>query len=120
MDSFLHRDFLCNQKNKDSSLSVVAHHLLESSQSPLSPDIGATNIFRSDDTLVVLNKIDLLESACNSSCFDVKCEGAKVCTISCKTGGGIDQFMIHLKNMLKKMYVNTVFINLIVFQLVTV
>lgn len=70
---------------------------------------GATGVFRAEDTLVVLNKVDLIKCEQGTLNFDMdvlrsKCEGAEVCGISCKTREGVDQFMKCMEKILKTMY----------------
>lgn len=64
----------------------------------------ATRVFNPGDTIIVLNKTDLLLS-CETTSADSKCisEEVPVCWISCKTGEGIDQFMEQLKSLLEAM-----------------
>lgn len=72
---------------------------------------GATRVFKPDDTLVVLNKTDLLEERghvwgdVDVGVFRERCEGARVCAMSCKTGDGVGVFMEELGELLKMMYV---------------
>ena len=72
--------------------------------------IGATDIFKSQDTLIVLNKVDLvaLEEGGVPKSFDAeglhrRCGGAEVCVMSCKTGEGVELFMKCLEKKLKIM-----------------
>lgn len=71
---------------------------------------GTAGIFKPDETLVVLNKTDLIDAAEGRELFSLqrellrtKCEGAEVCSMSCKTGEGVDIFMGHLEKMLRTM-----------------
>lgn len=71
---------------------------------------GATGVFTPQDTLVVLNKTDLLDSSEGREPFGMEreflqtmCEGADVCAMSCKTGEGVERFMGHFEKMLRIM-----------------
>lgn len=98
----------------DLSLPAMAYYFLGlDNPTPMNRDSwseGITDIFKPDDTLVVLNKLDLLQSAepgyLEVDVLQSKCEGAAMCVMSCKTGEGVDVFMGQLEKMLKKMYAN--------------
>lgn len=65
---------------------------------------SATSVFGMEDTLVVLNKTDLLSSHEGKELEAFSREdGLKVCYLSCKTNDGMDAFMQQLKDMLKDM-----------------
>lgn len=95
------------------SLQAMTQQFLaldESDQSLQSEE--ASGIFKADDTLVVLNKIDLVQtvegnvpSSFRADGLQEMCEGAQVCVMSCKTGDGVDVFMGHLEKMLTRMYI---------------
>ena len=94
------------------SLPAVANQFLGLSEAlVLSSGVGegTTGIFKPGDTLVVLNKTDLLDSAAREirELVQTRCEGAEVCAMSCKTREGVDTFMGQLGRMLKTMYVNS-------------
>ena len=108
-DSSLMVEDILQQK---ASLPAMAHRFLnlEDSVTQSFKEILATDTFKPEDTLVVLNKVDLIPSEEGVTCLkreklQEKCEGAEVCTISCKTGQGVDLFMGHLQNILKTMSV---------------
>ena len=90
----------------------MAKHLLRlPGSNGASYDEASVN-FGSDDTLVVMNKVDLVQASDHRNSLNVldegmlarQCEGAHVCHISCKTGEGVDSFMRKLEGKLKKMY----------------
>ena len=98
---------------RDLSLPEVAQHLLALSDVNEEWSSGATDVFTPDDTLVVLNKVDLISSSEHArgtipegneelwrQCKEV---GTAVCYMSCKTGEGVDNFMTSLGEMLKNM-----------------
>lgn len=93
------------------SLPNISKHLLRLTEDSDSNWCdGAIEVFRPDDTLVVMNKVDLVESSEHINTLDREllrrqCEGAKVCHMSCKTGEGVDHFMRELELKLKKMCV---------------
>lgn len=113
-DSSIHHKFLSDQchvtRHMTPSLQAMTQQFLaldESDQSLQSEE--AAGIFKADDTLVVLNKIDLVQGNVPSSFraegLQEMCEGAQVCVMSCKTGDGVDVFMGHLEKMLTRMYI---------------
>ncbi len=117
-DSSLLDDFLSGKHNITQSLPATARYLLgldSSTPLPHTQDSWsrvAMDVFNPQDTLIVLNKVDLLESADGPvpDRFDTKrlherCGGAEVCTMSCKTGKGVDLFMKSMEDMLRIMYV---------------
>lgn len=68
---------------------------------------NATGVFSPSDTIVVMNKIDLLslsgEDPSTTDCRHVThvAGGTPFCWISCKTGEGVQQFMEQFKDVLE-------------------
>ena len=105
------------QSHKTQPLPEAAHHLLGLNKPKLYPSSSthvhsnwsrtATSVFKPQDTLVVLNKVDLVKSVelegLGGDMLRGRCGGADVCVMSCKTGDGVDMFMKSLENMLRMM-----------------
>ena len=100
-------------RRQKASLSAMARRFLNLEDSitqslKYNKETLATGTFKPEDTLVVLNKVDLIKpeeggTYLERKMLQEKCEGAEVCTISCKTNEGVDLFMGHLQNILKTM-----------------
>lgn len=108
--SLMLESLLCSQESP--SLPAMARHVLGQDLTG-SWSEGTTQVFTAQDTLVVMNKTDLIQPASEGGVLghlevDVlrrRCEDAEVCSMSCKTGEGVDIFMTCLERMLKKMYI---------------
>lgn len=96
------------------SLPDMAKHLLflsfqrDSSEDSDNWSNEATEIFRPNNTIVVMNKVDLVNPSDSlpplaGEIMQTHHEGAEICYMSCKTREGVDHFMKELKGMLKKM-----------------
>ena len=72
----------------------------------------ASGVLGTEDTLLVLNKLDLVgrreEEEVGVEVLRSWCEGVELCSMSCKTGEGVEVFMSSLARMLEKMYVGTI------------
>ncbi len=68
----------------------------------LDPHSPGDTIFNDDDTLVVLNKTDLVSHDLGNVCSSSG-GGLKLCPLSCKTEEGVEEFLQQLKNILEKM-----------------
>ena len=103
-DSSLHADSL----NMNSDLQSFSKQLLRHgddnnnlrTQSFL--ELGATDVFDSDSTIVVMNKTDLLPPG-STDRRAAEVESVPVCWLSCKTGEGVEDFMDSMKRLLETM-----------------
>ena len=92
------------------SLSDLADHLLRCG--PHHNQLGdwtegSTQVFRQHDTLVVLNKSDLfpheVSPVLTAAMLRERWGGLEACSMSCKTGDGVDSFMACMQRILQKM-----------------
>ena len=86
------------------NLPILAKHLLHLQTSDSNWCGDANTVFRNDDTIVVMNKLDLVK-VLDRDMLRRESDGAVFCHISCKTGEGVDHFLRALERMLHKMYV---------------
>ena len=88
-------DHLCNPDTTPSDLAQLFLH----------PHNPAENVFNNHDTIVVLNKADLLSEGIVKQ-WQASISGEsriKMCWLSCKTEEGVEGFLQQLKSILEKM-----------------
>lgn len=109
IDSSLLMDMMNLHQTTPSLPSMASQFLAQRDGSMLQHNCcnETTGIFRPDDTIVVLNKTDLMREreqfGLQRELLQTRCEGTEVCAMSCKTGEGVDVFMGHLEKMLRTM-----------------
>ncbi len=95
LSSQLINDHLCNPDTTPSDLAQLFLH----------PHNPAENVFNDHDTIVVLNKADLLSDGDVKQWHASISEESKIklCWMSCKTEEGVEGFLQQLKSILEKM-----------------
>ena len=103
-DSSLHADSL----NTNSDLQSFSKQLLRhrddnnNSRTQSFSELGATDVFDRDSTIIAMNKTDLLPPESTDK-RAAEVESVPVCWLSCKTGEGVEDFMDSLKQLLETM-----------------
>lgn len=93
--SLLSLSFVRDSIHTQTTPTELARHLLH-------PHSLGEAVFNEDDTIVVLNKTDLLSHDLG---LQYSGNGLKVCPLSCKTEEGVGGFLGQLKSILEKMSV---------------
>jgi 50S ribosomal subunit-associated GTPase HflX len=100
-DSSLHVDSLDANSDLQSFSRQLLSHRDDNSRTRNFSELGATDVFDRDSTIVVMNKTDLLPS--ESTDRRAELENVPICWMSCKTGDGVDTFMDSMKRLLETM-----------------